>query len=92
MGTCTKTESIAAAKNNHSCSWCNQKIAAGEPYKKYRWFDGGDASTIKMHPECLDACDELVAIEKEPIEFYPGLHPRGCYCEHDLGCEHCKTN
>jgi len=86
----TNVETIKSAKKNHGCSWCGHTISIGEPYRRYRWHEGSDASTVKMHPECLSASEELIAIEKQAIGFMPGDHPRGCYCEHDPDCAHCN--
>jgi len=43
------------ARKRHRCTWCWQFIEMGEQYKRYRFFDCGDAGTVKMHPECFDA-------------------------------------
>ena len=49
---CTEIETPKARKA-HRCMSCGEVIAAGETYKRWRCYDGGDASTNKMHPECL---------------------------------------
>ena len=64
------------AKNNHRCDWCWELINKGETYKRYRWYDGGEASTVKMHPECFEASGELAREWNEDIEFIPGEHER----------------
>lgn len=90
MFRCSPTVHIRAARKRHRCDWCDTIIEAGRPYAKYRiYWDGDDASTIKMHPECLEACDESAREEGCPIEFSPGANPRGCWCEKDPGCSRC---
>lgn len=91
MGNQSDTESVKAAKKPHSCSWCAEHIDAGHPYKRYRWYDGGSANTVKMHPECYDASLELIALEGGEIEFMPGDSPRGCCCGYDRGCAKCAA-
>jgi hypothetical protein len=86
MSSSTGLEIVKSAKKIHRCSWCANKIEVGESYKKYRYFDGGDAGTVKLHPECYDAmkeCDDL------DDQFSPGDNPRGCNCGHCQGCERC---
>lgn len=45
------------ARVAHRCTWCGQRIEPGECYHRWVTLDGG-AFTSKMHPECVDACDE----------------------------------
>jgi len=49
------TRTTQKARQQHRCSWCGQKIEPGSLYHRWRWFDDGDASTVKMHDECLGA-------------------------------------
>ena len=67
----TLTETHRARKR-HRCSWCWQFIEPGDMYHKYRWFDGGDASTVKSHPECYEAIEEAVREEGGFYEWTPG--------------------
>lgn len=60
------------AKKRHRCEWCWQFIEPGERYKRYRWFDGGEASTVKMHDECYGAMQDAAAEEGGYIEWTPG--------------------
>ena len=90
MGFATETETIVSAKKRHQCSWCAERIEIGETYLRYRWYNGSDASTVKMHPECISAMRELIKLEGGyEIEFGLGDNPRGCLCGHDRGCERC---
>ena len=83
----TEVETHKAAKE-HQCSWCGDAIVIGERYKRYRFFDRGDANTVRLHPECLDAVDEL---NDSDCGFRPGDNPRGCNCWFDLDCERCNS-
>jgi hypothetical protein len=58
MAALTDTQTIRAARAAHHCSWCGERINAGETYKRWRFFHNGDAGTCKMHPECFDAMEE----------------------------------
>ena len=89
MATMTDTTEIKAVRKSHECSWCAERIEKGESYKRYRYFDNGDAGTVKMHIECYEASAELVAEYNEPIEFRPGDYPRGCWCDFDPECDKC---
>ena len=84
----TEPETIKAAKKAHICSWCGEKIDAGETYIRYRWFSADGASVVKEHPECYDAMNEVIDLDGE-IEFGVGEHPRGCNCGRDAGCPRC---
>ena len=49
----TQTETHNALKS-HRCSWCSDRIDVGTVYRRYRFYDGVDAGTVKMHTECYD--------------------------------------
>ena len=61
------------ARAKYRCTWCWQCIQVGDEYKRYRYFDGGDAGTVKMHPECYEAMLEMAGEEGGQIEWVPGM-------------------
>ncbi len=61
------------AKKKHRCTWCWQFIENGELYQRYRFYDGGDSGTVKMHPECFSASQEMARDEGGFIEWTPGM-------------------
>lgn len=67
----TETETHKAQKL-HRCSWCWQFIHAGDTYKRYRFFNQGDAGTVKMHPECFDVMRDEAINEGGWFEWTPG--------------------
>ena len=71
MTHCTEVETHKARKT-HRCEWCWQRIGSGEQYKRYRFYDGGDVGTIKMHLECYDAMQGESVEEGGYIEWTPG--------------------
>ncbi len=78
------------ARQQHRCEWCYEAILPGNNYIKWAWFDGGQASTVKVHPECHDAIGDLY-----DDEFTPGEQMRGCTCcssdsDKDL-CDKCRA-
>ena len=60
------------ARKKHRCEWCWQVIEPGTEYKRYRFYDAGDAATIKMHPECFVAMEIEAEAEGGFIEGTPG--------------------
>ena len=50
---CTDLEN-PKAKKEHFCDSCGDPITIGQTYYRWRSYDGGDAGTNKMHPECYD--------------------------------------
>lgn len=73
----TTPETIKAAKKKHRCTWCWQHIEPGESYIRFRYFDGGDASTSKMHPECDTAMARMALHQGYDFEYMPGDFKRG---------------
>lgn len=61
------------AKKRHRCTGCWEPIEVAETYMRYRYFDGGDAGTVKMHPECHAYMVECAAEEGGFIEWTPGM-------------------
>lgn len=57
----------------HRCTWCWQLINPGEQYSRYRYFDGGDAGTVKLHPECFDAMQVEAKEWGYGFEWTPGM-------------------
>lgn len=80
MSNQTAIETIAHAKKVHRCCWCAEKILIGQSYLRWRFFDGGDAATNKMHPECNSALSRW-SIENIGGEWHKGAFTRGCTCE-----------
>jgi hypothetical protein len=64
------------ARKKHICDWCGELILRGAGYRRYRWFDYGDAGTCRMHPECHSAMCDAAHEEGGWIEFSPGENER----------------
>ncbi len=75
MGSMT-TETTQTAVKPHVCSWCGERVKPGEEYKRYRYFEGGDAGTVKMHIECFDAMQIEVQEEGGWLEWSFGENER----------------
>lgn len=86
------SETTPTARKAHTCSWCVQPIPAGSRYHRYRWVDGGDAGTEKMHPECFEAVGRAAAADGGSVEFTAGSYSRGCSATQDCPCEGCRQN
>lgn len=92
MGVSTQDQHIKAARKRHRCDWCGERIEIGDPYTRYRWFDSGDAGTVRMHPECNAAMNDEITLQGGgSIEFAPGDFPRGCNCDFDPDCLKCRA-
>jgi predicted nucleic acid-binding Zn-ribbon protein len=74
---CTDVETIKSARKPHRCSWCGERIEAGSSYFRWRCYDGGDASTCRMHGECKAACesDEWVQADGGEFSLYDNERP-----------------
>lgn len=82
---------IGSSRKTHGCSWCSELIEAGEGYVRWRWFGGDDPTTVKLHLECEEAMNRLIAEEGGyEIEWTPGQNPRGCNCGYDAFCSRCN--
>jgi predicted RNA-binding Zn-ribbon protein involved in translation (DUF1610 family) len=71
---CTEIE-VFKARKVHICLSCGERIEVGQEYKRWRCYDGGDAGTVKMHPECHKAHSDNAAGAQ--WEFTPYSYPRG---------------
>ncbi len=60
------------AKKLYRCEWCWEHIKPGDEYRRYRYYDSGDAGTIKMHPECHQAMSRAASEEGGYLEWTPG--------------------
>lgn len=87
MASQTEDRLIKSAQKPHGCSWCWSLIEVGNPYITYRFFDGGDVSTVKMHPECRQALDIVIQKERDTVYFTPGDNQRGHYCGGETNCD-----
>ena len=77
------------AKQRHRCDWCWQRIDPGEQYTRYRFYDDGDAGTMKLHEDCYGAMQEAVAEEGGHLEWTPGQErpARAAQADAALGSE-----
>lgn len=69
--------SIRSSRKIRTCDWCGELIRIGEPYESYRWREGGDVGTIRVHPECLDAMRRTAREEGGWIDWEPLENHRG---------------
>lgn len=84
----TTAEFINRARKRHQCDWCNERIAVGTSYERYRSFDVRDAQTVRLHPECAKAAHQFAAEDGGYAEWTAGGFSRGCCCEHGrCGCK-----
>jgi hypothetical protein len=56
-----------AARREHRCEWCGQKILKGEKHYKFNGVWQGDFQNWRMHTECSEAWDQ----ENEGDGFSP---------------------
>lgn len=78
--------SVTKSRRVRQCTWCGEQVKIGEPYKAYRFKDGGDTGHVTMHPECYSAMQEMAADEGGWFEWSIGDFSRGCCCAHG-SCE-----
>jgi len=71
MSDCTTPTTHKAVKP-HRCSWCWQHIVVSEQYTRYRYFNGCEAGTVKMHPECFTVMQEEASEWGPDFEWTPG--------------------
>lgn len=83
-------ERLSRARRAYKCSWCGERIEAGEQYRSYGWRDGSDSGHEKMHTECYGAMCRLAAEEGEFLYWTFGDFHRGCTCQ--AGCCQCHDS
>jgi hypothetical protein len=64
------------ARKQHACSWCGQKIEAGDSYDNQAVIFEGEMCVNKFHPECGEAAQEAGREEGGCFEFMPGENER----------------
>lgn len=64
---------IQTALKQYKCDWCWQHVVPGQTYKRYRFADGQEAGTVRLHHECFDAMQELAKEEGGHCEWTPGM-------------------
>lgn len=47
------------ARIRHHCCWCRSPIRPGEVYERWMAKDAADVWTLKAHPECVEAMQEI---------------------------------
>ena len=70
-------QSVKKSRKRRRCTWCAEIIEIGQPYRSYRFADGGDIGHVVLHPECMDAMDAMAKREKWGFEWSPGDFRRG---------------
>ena len=58
---------IKASRKRRQCDWCGEAIEIGQSYESYRWARPGDSGTVRQHPECILAMQQMA--EREDWEF-----------------------
>lgn len=71
-GRMSEVESVKAAKKIHRCDWCWGFVRTGDSYQRYRCYSYGEASTVRLHPECYEAMIDAADEEGGWIEWTPG--------------------
>ena len=69
--------SIKRARKARPCCWCAELIEIGTPYEQWRYKDGKDIQTVRMHPACQAACRQLSTDEGPDFSWSPGDFRRG---------------
>jgi hypothetical protein len=68
--------SVKASRKERHCDWCAEMIEIGQPYESYRWADGSDGGTVRMHPECYAAMQQECQ-DNPDVEWCAGDYVRG---------------
>lgn len=84
---CSEVTTIKTRKG-YRCLWCWEHMPKGSEVKRWACFDGGSASTVRMHDECYEAMLRWYTHWDDELPI-PGTYPRGCCCE-DRECKDCK--
>jgi len=69
--------SIKRARKARMCYWCAELIEIGRPYEQWRYKDGSDIGTVRMHPACQAACRQLSTDEGPDLSWSIGDFRRG---------------
>lgn len=70
--------STQAARKQHRCTWCGQKIEVGAQYLRERIKIDGDIGTQRFHPECDGALRDLSRYEGGGCVYFDyASMPRG---------------
>ncbi len=69
---CTPVATYKSRKNRQ-CEWCLERIHPGDLYMRYRYYNSGDAQTIRLHPECYEAMVDYAKEEGGFCEWTPGM-------------------
>ena len=72
--------SVKRSRKERRCDWCAEKIEIGQAYESYRWADGSDGGTVRMHPECYEAMGKVCKLEPDLL-WSPGDFVRGSTME-----------
>jgi hypothetical protein len=73
---------VTKSRQARVCDWCDEQITVGSPYVSYRCVDDNDAhGTVKLHPECHSACNDLAMTQGDGFSWSGGDFCRGCSCE-----------
>ena len=72
--------SVQRSRKERQCDWCAEKIEVGQPYESYRWADGSDGGTVRMHPECYAAMRQE-SQDNPGVEWFAGDFVRGSTME-----------
>jgi len=70
-------KSVKKSRKRKRCDWCSETINIGQPYHSYRLVTFGDAGTVRMHPECLQASCDVAKQEGGRFEWNRGDFRRG---------------
>ena len=66
------------ARKAHTCDWCAETMAKGEPYKTWSGVTDGYWWRVKVHPECAAATVREMLEGCDPEEVTCGeRHNRG---------------